>query len=34
MAWLRAEENPYFAHFVNRVWAHYFNRGLRSRPMI
>ena len=29
MAWLRAEENPYFARaFVNRVWAHYFNRGL------
>ena len=29
MAWLRAKENPYFARaFVNRVWAHYFNRGL------
>ncbi|MBL67679.1 MAG: hypothetical protein CMO74_04375 [Verrucomicrobiales bacterium] len=29
MAWLRARENPYFARaFVNRVWAHYFNRGL------
>ena len=27
--WLRAEENPYFARaFVNRVWAHYFGRGL------
>ena len=29
MDWLRAKENPYFARaFVNRVWAHYFNRGL------
>ena len=29
MEWLRAKENPYFARaFVNRVWAHYFNRGL------
>ena len=27
--WLKADENPYFARaFVNRVWAHYFNRGL------
>ena len=27
--WLKADENPYFARaFVNRLWAHYFNRGL------
>jgi hypothetical protein len=27
--WLRAKENPYFARaFVNRVWAHYFGRGI------
>ena len=27
--WLKADENPYFARaFVNRVWAHYFGRGL------
>jgi hypothetical protein len=29
MEWLRAKENPYFARaFVNRVWAHYFGRGI------
>jgi hypothetical protein len=29
MAWLRAEDNPYFAKaFVNRVWAAYFHRGI------
>lgn len=29
MAWLRDEENPYFARaFVNRVWASYFHRGI------
>lgn len=29
MAWLRRSDNPYFAKaFVNRLWAHYFGRGL------
>ncbi len=27
--WMRAPENPYFARaFVNRMWAHFFGRGL------
>jgi len=29
MEWLRRPDNPYFATaFVNRVWAHYFGRGI------
>jgi hypothetical protein len=29
MAWLREPGNPYFAPaFVNRLWAHYFGRGI------
>ena len=29
MAWLRKPDNPYFARaFVNRVWSHYFGRGI------
>ena len=29
MAWMRRPDNPYFARaIVNRVWAHYFGRGL------
>lgn len=29
MEWLRDPQNPYFAKaFVNRVWAHYFGRGI------
>ncbi|MFP6618212.1 MAG: DUF1553 domain-containing protein, partial [Pirellulaceae bacterium] len=33
MDWLRAPENPYFAHaFVNRVWATYFNVGIVDPP--
>ena len=29
MAWLRSDENPYFARaFVNRVWANYFGTGI------
>jgi hypothetical protein len=29
MDWLRKSDNPYFARaFVNRVWAHYFGRGI------
>lgn len=29
MAWLRQPDNPFFARaIVNRVWAHYFERGL------
>jgi hypothetical protein len=29
MAWLRRDDNPYFARaMVNRVWANYFHRGL------
>ena len=28
-AWLTHPENPYFARaFVNRIWAHYFHRGI------
>lgn len=27
--WMRASDNPFFARaFVNRVWAHYFGRGI------
>lgn len=33
MEWLRDEDNPYFARaLVNRVWAHYFGRGLIDPP--
>jgi hypothetical protein len=33
MAWLRRPDNPYFARaLVNRVWAHYFGRGLIDPP--
>lgn len=33
MTWLRRPENPYFARaIVNRVWAHYFGRGLIDPP--
>lgn len=33
VAWLRRPENPYFAKaIVNRVWAHYFDRGLIDPP--
>ncbi len=33
MAWLRRPDNPYFARaIVNRVWAHYFGRGLVDPP--
>jgi hypothetical protein len=29
MEWLRSQENPYFARaMVNRLWAHYFGRGI------
>lgn len=29
MDWLRQRDNPYFARaFVNRVWSHYFGRGI------
>ena len=29
LSWLRRPDNPYFARaFVNRVWAHYFHRGI------
>jgi hypothetical protein len=32
-AWLTAPENPYFAKaMVNRLWAHYFGRGLVDPP--
>jgi hypothetical protein len=32
-AWVRAKENPYFARaMVNRVWAHYFGRGIINPP--
>jgi hypothetical protein len=32
-AWLRRPDNPYFARaIVNRVWAHYFGRGLVDPP--
>jgi hypothetical protein len=31
--WLRRPDNPYFARaIVNRVWAHYFGRGLVDPP--
>lgn len=33
VAWLRKPENPFFAKaIVNRVWAHYFDRGLIDPP--
>jgi hypothetical protein len=33
MDWLRRPDNPYFARaIVNRVWAHYFGRGLIDPP--
>lgn len=33
MTWLRKPDNPFFARaIVNRVWAHYFNRGLVDPP--
>lgn len=33
VAWLRNKENPYFAKaIVNRVWAHYFGRGIIDPP--
>lgn len=33
MAWLRRPDNPYFAKaIVNRVWAHYFGRGIIDPP--
>jgi hypothetical protein len=33
VAWLRKPDNPYFAKaIVNRVWAHYFDRGLIDPP--
>jgi hypothetical protein len=33
MDWLRRPENPYFARaIVNRVWAHYFGRGIVDPP--
>ncbi len=33
MAWLRQPEHPYFARaMVNRVWAHYFGRGIVNPP--
>ena len=33
MAWLRRPDNPYFAKaIVNRVWAHYFGRGIVDPP--
>ena len=33
MAWLRKPDNPYFARaMVNRVWAHYFGRGIIDPP--
>ena len=32
-AWLRRPDNPYFAKaIVNRVWAHYFGRGIVDPP--
>jgi hypothetical protein len=32
-AWLRRPDNPYFAKaIVNRVWAHYFGRGIIDPP--
>jgi hypothetical protein len=33
VAWLRRPDNPFFARaIVNRVWAHYFGRGLIDPP--
>jgi hypothetical protein len=33
MAWLRRPDNPFFAKaIVNRVWAHYFGRGIIDPP--
>jgi hypothetical protein len=33
MAWMRRSDNPYFARaLVNRVWAHYFGRGIIDPP--
>jgi hypothetical protein len=33
MAWMRRPDNPYFAKaIVNRVWAHYFGRGIIDPP--
>ena len=33
MAWMRAPDNPYFARvIVNRIWAHYFGRGIVDPP--
>jgi hypothetical protein len=33
MKWLRRPDNPFFARaIVNRVWAHYFGRGLIDPP--
>ena len=33
MEWLRQPDNPYFAKaIVNRVWAHYFGRGIVDPP--
>jgi hypothetical protein len=33
MAWMRAPDNPYFARaMVNRIWAHYFGRGIVDPP--
>jgi hypothetical protein len=33
MAWMRKPDNPYFAKaMVNRVWAHYFGRGIIDPP--
>lgn len=33
VAWLRRPDNPYFARaLVNRVWAHYFGRGIVDPP--
>lgn len=32
-AWMRRPDNPYFARaIVNRVWAHYFGRGIIDPP--
>jgi hypothetical protein len=33
MKWMRRPDNPYFARsIVNRVWAHYFGRGIIDPP--
>jgi hypothetical protein len=33
MAWMRKPDNPYFARaIVNRVWSHYFGRGIIDPP--